>query len=81
MIPIITLPIRLLLGEKYEKERKGHFYDIYLEKEGRILACVVISTYVLARLVLLVETIRTLFYPPVAVYETPSWSIGIRHIS
>ena len=39
------------------------------------------TVYVLARLILIVEMIRTLFYLPPAAYQTPSWPAGIPHIS
>lgn len=42
---------------------------------------ILILGYVLARLVLIVEMFRTLFYLPPGAYNTPSWSIDIPHIS
>ena len=80
VIPIIALPITVTLGLRHEIERTGRFWDLYVNKIGFMLVCVVVPAYVIARIVLIVEMTRTLLYLPPGAFETPSWSIGIPHI-
>lgn len=81
VIPTLALPLTLWFGRTSTADPSTRYWR---PSKSRLLTMVIgysITVYCVSRLILLVEMIRTLFYLPVAAYETPSWSIGIPHIS
>ena len=81
-VVLVVMPIswvrnkfEIKVNEAVVKVAKNFWYGLMAT-----LLYVLTIAYALARLVILVEMFRTLFYLPPKAYLTPSWSLNIPHI-